>query len=477
MNSCVKGSFSKIVAGIGRLCTVAVWMAANQGMAQVFTTLHSFTGSDGNYPNGSLVLIGDTLYGTTAAGTVFAVNTDGTGFTNLYRFSDGWPGAGVISSGSTLYGTTVTGGNYGTGSGGNSGNGTVFTVGTNGAGFLSLYEFTGGEVFGGGGVLNSDGAAPWGGLILSSNTLYGTAESGGDYGNGTVYSVNTDGTGFTVLHVFTAGYYDNRRGITTNSDGYFPHAGLVLSGDTLYGTASRGGDWDDGTVFALKTDGTGFITLHSFNGVGVAGPSSSLVLSGGTLYGVASYGGAAGNGAVFKLNTDGTGFVPLHSFSAAASGTNADGVNPSGSLTLSGNTLYGTMWGGGSSGNGTVFAVNTDGTGFTVLHSFSGGTNSDGANPDGSLLVSGHTLYGAAAYGGVAGNGTLFSISLPIIQPQLTMTVSGASVVLTWPTNASGFSLQSAPAATGTFTKVTAGASPFTNPISGGRQFFRLVGR
>ena len=39
-------------------------------------------------------------------------------------------------------------------------------------------------------------------------------------------------------------------------------------------------------------------------------------------------------------------------------------------LILSGNTLYGTTTGGGSSGNGTVFAINTDGTGFTTLHSF-----------------------------------------------------------------------------------------------------------
>ena len=50
--------------------------------------------------------------------------------------------------------------------------------------------------------------------------------------------------------------------------------------------------------------------------------------------------------------------------------TNSDGANPYAGLILSGNTLYGTASDGGSSGNGTVFAVNTDGTGFTNLHSF-----------------------------------------------------------------------------------------------------------
>ena len=55
------------------------------------------------------------------------------------------------------------------------------------------------------------------------------------------------------------------------------------------------------------------------------------------------------------------------------SDTNSDGAYPHAGLILSGNTLYGTAYGGGSSGNGTVFAVNTDGTGFTNLYSFTGG--------------------------------------------------------------------------------------------------------
>ena len=52
---------------------------------------------------------------------------------------------------------------------------------------------------------------------------------------------------------------------------------------------------------------------------------------------------------------------------------------------------------GGSSGNGTVFAVNTDGTGFTNLHSFYCCTNSDGAYPYAGLILSGNTLYGTAS--------------------------------------------------------------------------------
>src|SRR5262249_48225031 len=115
---------------------------------------------------------------------------------------------------------------------------------------------------------NTDGASP-SGLMLSGNTLYGTADSGGVGGQGTVFRLNTDGTGFTILHSFSAcdGYAIPYRLILgTNSDGAFPHGGLSLSGDgvTLYGAASGGGTSGYGTIFSLRTDGTRFKTLHNF---------------------------------------------------------------------------------------------------------------------------------------------------------------------------------------------------------------------
>src|SRR5260370_1195064 len=91
---------------------------------------------------------------------------------------------------------------------------------------------------------NSDGDGP-NGLILSGSTLYGTAQYGGSpaggpgrYGYGTVFKVNADGSRFSTLYRFTPVPYDNPP--YTNSDGAFPR-GLVLSGNTLYGTANGGG--------------------------------------------------------------------------------------------------------------------------------------------------------------------------------------------------------------------------------------------
>jgi uncharacterized repeat protein (TIGR03803 family) len=140
--------------------------------------------------------------------------------------------------------------------------------------------------------------------------LYGTAYYGGSFGYGTVFKVNTDGSGFVNLHNFTRVFPHGNT--FTNSDGTLPYAGLVLSGNTLYGTASAGGSFGGpsalgsfgvGTVFAVNTDGTGFTNLHSFDpGSDGKFPFGGLVLSGNTLYGTASGGGSSGNGTVFSLS-------------------------------------------------------------------------------------------------------------------------------------------------------------------------------
>jgi len=306
----------------------------------------------------------------------------------------------------------------------------VFALNTNGTGFTNLYTLT---AIDDATETNSDGAGPYAGLILSGNTLYGAAGSGGSSGNGTVFAVNTDGTGFTNLHSFTA--TDPTTG--TNSDGALPN-GLVLSGSTLYGTTFYGGNWGNGMVFAVNTDGTGFTVLHTFT-------------------------------ASTRFNNVG---LPI----------NSDGAYPGG-LILSGTTLYGTARSGGTGGNGTVFAINTNGTGVSVLHSFTTsdnyyGTNSDGAYPDG-LILSGNTLYGTAFAGGANGSGTVFSI---FIQPQLSIIPSGPYVILAWPTNYSGFTLQST-TNLGSSAVWTTNSSPrvviggenvVINTISGAQQFYRL---
>jgi uncharacterized repeat protein (TIGR03803 family) len=91
-------------------------------------------------------------------------------------------------------------------------------------------------------------------------------------------------------------------------------------------------------------------------------------------------------------------YTALHKFSAVSGNrTNSDGASPDCGLILLGGTLFGATRQGGASGYGTVFKVKTNGTGFTVLHSFTDntfGTNGGGTTRVAKLVASGNKLYG-----------------------------------------------------------------------------------
>ena len=406
-----------------RLLALGCWasLLVLSASAQIYSVLYSFTNSpDGGQPAAGLTLSGSVLYGTTyyggtsSNGTIFKVNTDGTGYMVLKNFSatpdpldtntDGaHPNAGLTLSSNVLYGTTTLGG------GANAG--TVFKVNTDGTGYTVLKSFG----------YNPDAETPYAGLTLSGNVLYGTTFFGGSTttanqprGFGTIFKVNTDGTGYKVLYGFSA-----------SSDGADPAAGLTLSGNVLYGTAQFAGSSSSGTIFKVNTDGTGFTNLHSFsvetysssinaypytNSDGAI-PQADLALSGNVLYGTTYEAGSAGNGTIFKVNTDGTGFMVLKTFSATTNPnyTNTDGANPRSGLTMFNNVLYGTTSGGGEYTEGTVFKINADGTGYSVLRSFN--NSPDGASPAGDLILDNNVVYGTAGSGGSSSWGTVFSLT------------------------------------------------------------------
>ena len=434
-------------------------------------TLYTFSPAFGSGPNGGLALSGNTLYGTTSSGgtsnsgTLYAINTSGSGFTNLYNFnstSGARPNA-VILSGSTLYGPTD--------SGGSRGGGTVFAISTNGTGYTNLFNLNFAV------DPNSPGS-PQAPLVLAGNTLYGATWYGGTYDHGTLFSVATNGSASGILHAF---FTPSFTPYANNYDGLFPSARLTYSSGTLYGTAENGGNYGGGTVFSVITNQPGsFSILHYFstpvNGTNSDGAYSfsSLVLSGTNLYGTTYGGGTYGNGTVFAVSTNGLVFINLYSFPGGTGG-----AGPHGGVTLSGNTLYGTTSAGGTSGNGTLFAINTDGSGFTNLYSFTGG--GDGASPQADLILSGNTLYGTAASGGSSGNGTVFSFTLP--QPRLAITRAGTNVILTWSVSASGYILESTTnlgsavlwTTNSTTPVILSGLNTVTNPISASAKFYRLI--
>lgn len=388
------------------ICSIAI-ITAGHLHAQTYSAVCDLPDYNDGPPD--LLLSSNTLYGVSPGnglewfghvGDVWKVNPDGSGFWGLYVFDSNTPGEGYLPcSGMILAGNTF----YGTAARGGLGfpNGTVFSLNMDGTGRQDIYQFTGG----------ADGSFPFGGLVVNGNTLFGTTAYGGISGNGTVFKVNADGTGFTTLYTFSGVGTPNPGAPVTNSDGAYPQAQLVLSGSTLYGTARGGGTGASGTVFALNTDGTGFTNLHNFEPVDPtagtnhdgAGLTAPLILSGNTLFSTASSGGTSSNGTVFKLNIDGTDFSVLHTFAPTTgngsySPTNSDGIGPGTRLFLSTDTLYGTTFEGGAWGYGTVFAIKTDGTGFRLVKTFLGA--GDYSHPgDGANPTSGLLRVGNALYG------------------------------------------------------------------------------
>jgi uncharacterized repeat protein (TIGR03803 family) len=344
-------------------------------------------------------------------------------------------------------------------------------------GYTNLYSFPS----------NPDGVGqePAAGLSVAGGVLFGTTQFGGGVDDGVVFSINTNGTGFTDQYEFSADNNDYR----INGDGGGPLAKVIFANGWLYGTTEAGGDNGDGVVFSVATNQPGsYSLLHTFsayssNGTNYDGafPFSGLLLAGNTLYGATAFGGVYGNGSLFAVTTNGSGFgfTNLYSFTGGL-----DGASPMGELIISGGTLYGTATGGGASGDGVLFSISTNGTGFQTLYSFTGGN--DGSTPKGALTLGGNILYGATTTGGAGPNaGAIFSYTLSS-QPSLIslkITVSGANAILTWPTNPSGYTLQATPRigpGSVVWTNVTSvptvisGYNYLTNSMVGSEKFYRL---
>ena len=124
-------------------------------------------------------------------------------------------------------------------------------------------------------------------------------------------------------------------------------------------------------------------------GNGGAGPLSqaNLTLVGFALFGTGTYGYGVGQAVIFSMNADGSGTTIWHTFT----GANGDGSGSVSKLTLVGSTLFGTTENGGTYGDGTIFSINTDGTGYQVLYSF-GASATDGQDPTAGLTIDGSTL-------------------------------------------------------------------------------------
>ena len=145
-------------------------------------------------------------------------------------------------------------------------------------------------------------------------------------------------------------------------------------------------------------------TLHAFTShADGGGPSATLVQSSNTLFGVTGEGGNSYDGTVFAINTDGSSFRVLSDLAAAGGGKIWAGAG----LMDAGGVLYGTTVGAGSAIPSAVFSINSDGTAFQILYNFVGTS----WGPRCALVLSNDTLYGTTFDGGSSGAGSVFALS------------------------------------------------------------------
>lgn len=391
-------------------CSLVLGSVAHAGERPI----HVFAGTGGKAPTAGLIVDSQgNLYGTTSEGGTFNVGTvyelsptqeGGWTYKGLHIFKGGdtdgaMPAASLIFDDSgNLYGTTARGGAHDLG--------TVFELTPNGDGTWSesiLYFFS----------ADGGGIQPEASLVFDDlGNIYGTTFSGGSYGRGTAFELlsTTEGTWNEVdIHDFSGSDF---------GDGANPEGDLIFdTAGNLYGTSSAGGgagcsqDAGCGTIFELSPSGSGWgeKLLYIFQG----GNDGAVPLAGltidsiGNLYGTTGSGGSTKDcGTVFELSlsSDQWKETLLHRFL-----TKNDGKEPLSSLTFdqSGN-LYGTTYGGGNYGEGTVFQlIKTSGGNWNEAH-YSFGRAGDGQLPKGSVVFdSMGNLYGTTSEGG-SGNGIVF---------------------------------------------------------------------
>jgi uncharacterized repeat protein (TIGR03803 family) len=375
------------------------------------TTLESFagTGADGASPGyGSLLmdangnLFGTTLSGgTNGGGTVFELVNTGSGYT--YQSLAAFDGASNVSGNSPFAGLTMdsSGNLFGvTEGGGSAGSGTVFELVNTGSGYssqpLTLATFTG-----------PNGADPTGTLVADANgNLFGTTQSGGQYGYGSVFEMVHSGSGYSQPVVLSSFNFNN---------GAAPTGPLIVdaNGD-LFGTTAQGGPGSQGTVFELVNTGSGYgqpLTLASFDGSNGSYLYAGLTADAqGDLFGTTYSGGANSSGTVFELVHSGSGYT----FETIA---NLD-YNVTGGYVIGGvsvdaqGNVFGTTDAGGANGFGTVFELVHGASGYSLpltVYAFGG---ADGAMPESSVILDANgNLFGTTSGGGASGSGTVFELS------------------------------------------------------------------
>ena len=260
---------------------------------------------------------------------------------------------------------------------------------------------------------NVHGAYPFAGLIVDADgNLFGTTNSGGSYGRGTVFEIAKTAAGYAGTPTTLVSF--------AGTDGSAPVAGLIAdAAGNLFGTTPSGGASDAGVVFEIAKTAGGYAstptTLASFGGALGANPQAGLILdANGNLFGTTMGGGAFGAGVVFEIVKTASGYAGTPTVLASLDATH--GANPvAGLVADAAGNLFGTTFGGGAFGFGTVFEIAKTAGGWastpTTLVSFDLGSPDGSTLQPGLILDANGNLFGMASASGAHGKGTVFEVA------------------------------------------------------------------
>ncbi|MFI5220471.1 MAG: choice-of-anchor tandem repeat GloVer-containing protein [Bacteroidia bacterium] len=313
-----------------------------------------------------------------SSGTLYTINTNGTGFNALHHFQppDGFTPQGLLllASDGNFYGTCYDGGSFSSC--------TIFKYNPVANTYTDVYDFD---------IVNGD--FPRSGLIEAPNgMLYGAAYGGGTGCTGVLYSFDKSNNQYTKIHTFNTGCG--------------PKDAPLLVNGVLYGMTYTGGANNKGVIYSFDISTSAYADVFDFSTAQGASPEGSLIqLSNGKLYGMTGEGGANNKGVIFSYEPATDTYTKLFDFGGA------NGENPGGSFMQAGNgLLYAVTMAGGSINVGVVFSFNASNNTFNKLADFD---VTDGAYAACKLVqASNGLLYGTAQFGGVNMKGTIFSFDI-----------------------------------------------------------------
>jgi uncharacterized repeat protein (TIGR03803 family) len=346
----------------------------------------------GGYPSSSLTLANNNKFyatnysgGANGLGTLFEYDPVGNTITNKFDF-DGSNGANPINNNLVQ---SAHGYLFGLASfGGATNDGVLYQYDFTTSTFTKKLDF----------VSATMGSKPEGGMVEQNGFLYGVTNGGGGNDQGTIFKYDETNNVLTDTHDFLT---------TTDASG--PTSGLMISSNgKFYGLVpySGGVNYINGILYQYDPVDDSFVkkTDFSFFNNSGYGPIGDLVeSSSGKLYGTTFFGGLNDYGVLFEFDLTTEITTTKIDFNFAP-----NGAAPTYELTQHPNgKLYGATRGGGVNGKGVLFEFDPLTNTFTKKFDFDGSAN--GANPEGSPVLSPNgKLYGCTIYGGAGNLGTLF---------------------------------------------------------------------